>query len=123
MQSSKNPTRFSGGSVKQSKNKSLSDDTYFEIKRIPELTLLSIYFASEKKQAINTTIIAKRLDFSYPYGMYVIRLLLHMGWISTQKKGRTKVLVVTAKGKKVAEKLSDYYESINYKFMDVVQFG
>ncbi len=82
------------------KSKSTSLALFFKEK--PTKVLLTIF---ESKHALYASSLAKKIRYTYTYINEVLHAMEQSGIIVFEKHGRLKLLVLTQKGKKIAEEV------------------
>ncbi len=77
-------------------------DIFF--RRKPALMLVALKKVSKARYG---SILAKEVDCTYSHAVKILQTLEKLALVSFEKKGRIKLIVLTKKGKEVAENIDD----------------
>lgn len=83
-------------------------DTIFREK--PALMLISLYRDQHDGQMLYASNLAKKVDCTYSHVVKVLKEFEEHGLVSFKKKGRLKLLSLTAKGERIADHLNAAYQ-------------
>jgi DNA-binding MarR family transcriptional regulator len=79
----------------------------FFLKEKPVMALVTI---RREREEIYCSVISKKIDTTYAHTVKIISRMEEEGLIESEKKGRKKILSLTAKGKKFSDHFLDILE-------------